>query len=162
MPSEDIEIPDTTHKPRRARIQRDIEPSPVSAEAVQQTLAEYERLAIGTGEWNGTDAPEFSNDGEHWSTAWMRVEHEDEHPVFARATVYRKGVKRPIVVVIRWEEALPAVDDWRALWLRKPVALFGAFALRAALRRAFRDAIGDQHGPDERQEDGTDISEAAA
>jgi hypothetical protein len=151
-------------EPRKARRRGvTVEPGPVSAEAVQQTLAEYERLAIGTGEWNGTDAPEFSHDGETWSTAWARdtdgllVEIDtDEHPVFARATVYRKRVKRPTVVVVRWDESLPADDHWRTLWQRKPVTMFGAFALRAALRRAFRDVIGDQYGPDEQHEPTTD------
>lgn len=143
-----IELPaDAPRKPRGKR--PDAEPStPATTESVQQTLAEYERLAIGTGEWNGTEAPEFSDYGTAWSAAWMPSEGQ-EHPTFARATVYRKGIKRPIIVVIRWDEALPAVDEWRDLWMRKPVALFGAFALRAALRRAFRDAIGDQRGPDE-------------
>lgn len=151
-------------KPRKPRRRPNPESELVSAETIQQTLAEYERLAIGTGEWNGTDAPEFSHDGEAWSTAWVRDTDGlavdeidvDEHPVFARATVYRKGVKRPVVVVVRWDEALPAVDEWRDLWLRKPVALFGAFALRAALRRAFRDAIGDTRGPDEHIEPTTE------
>jgi len=156
-----IELPaDTPRKPRR----RITEPTTdANVEAVQQTLAEYERLAIGTGEWNGTDAPEFSDDGVTWTTAWGPIEPVSaellpefiRHPVFARATVYRKGVKRPVVVVIRWDEALPAVDPWRALWLRKPVALFGAFALRAALRRGFRDAIGDHHAPDEQHTEPT-------
>lgn len=146
-------------KPRTRR-RPNPEPELVSAETIQQTLAEYERLAIGTGEWNGTDAPEFSDDGEHWSTAWLPISHADlngdRYPLLARATVWRKGVKRPTVVVIRWEEALPAIEEWRALWLRKPVTLFGAFALRAALRRAFRDVIGDRREPDEHDTPTTD------
>jgi len=152
-----IELPADTPRPSRRRI---TEPTPdANVDAVQQTLAEYERLAIGTGEWNGTDAPEFSTrgilGGMEWTTAWAPTEDGD-HPMFARATVYRKGVRRPVVVVIRWDEAFPAVDHWRDLWQRKPVTMFGAFALRAALRRAFRDVIGDQYGPDEQHEPTTD------
>lgn len=119
-----------------------------TVEAVQQTLAEYERLAIGTGEWNGTDAPEFSNDGQTWTAAWLPSEGY-LFPALARATVYRKGVDRPVVAVVRWDEAVPADADWRGLWERKPIALFGAFAKRAALRPAFRDVIGDRREPDE-------------
>jgi len=152
----ELDLPDTT-QPRKPR-RRTTEPEQVTAEAPQQTLAEYERLAIGTGEWKGTDAPEFSDDGETWSTAWVRLVDEDL-PVFCRATVYRKGV-RPIVVVIRWDEALPATDPWRALWLRKPVTLFGAFALRAAYRRGFRDVIGDHHAPDEQHTEPTEEATA--
>lgn len=117
-------------------------------EEVQQTLAEYERIAIGTGEWNGTDAPEFSDDGREWTSAWLPTE-DYPHPALCRATVYRKGVEHPVVVIVRWDEAFPADDDWRALWGRKPLSLFGAFAIRAALRRAFRDVIGERREPDE-------------
>lgn len=119
-----------------------------TVEAVQQTLAEYEAAAIATGEWNGTDAPEFSNDGIEWTTAWLPSEGHD-HPALARATVYRKGVERPVVVIVRWDEAVPVDADWEQLWRRKPIALFGAFTIRAALRRAFRDVIGERREPDE-------------
>ncbi|MFF2493220.1 hypothetical protein [Agromyces sp. NPDC058064] len=146
----DIILPaDEPRPPRRRR--GDPEPA-ATVDDVQQTLSGYERLAIETGEWNGTDAPEFSADGVEWTTAWLPFE-EGDHPLLSRATVYRKGVRRPIVVVVRWDEALPAIDEWRDLWLRKPVALFGAYALRAALRRAFRDVIDDRPAPDEHDND---------
>jgi hypothetical protein len=144
-------------------------------EAVQQTLAEYERLAIETGEWNGTDAPEFSNGPQakslgdvlagsttiEWTSAWLPSEAHP-HPLLARARVYRKGVDRPIEAVVRWDEAVPADSDWRELWLRKPVALFGAFTKRAALRSGFRDVIGDRREPDEPLEVPTPSSAAVA
>jgi hypothetical protein len=34
--------------------------------AAPATIAEYERLAIGTGEWDGTEVA-FSNDGTAWA-----------------------------------------------------------------------------------------------
>lgn len=117
-------------------------------EVVEHTLAEYERIAIGTGAWNGAEAPEFSNDGVHWSAAWLPSE-SFPYPLLARATAYRHGVDRPTVVVVRWDESVPAIDGWRELWLRKPTALFGAFARRAAIRSAFRDVLGDRREPDE-------------
>jgi hypothetical protein len=159
--TEDIQIPDTTPKVRRRNAGPTADPADANVDAVQQTLAEYERAAIGTGEWKGTDAPEFSEDGETWSTAWLPKGQLDPNldvwigfPALARATVHRKGV-RPVVVVIRWNEALPAVEPWRTLWEMKPTTLFGAFALRAAYRRAFRDVIGDHHAPDEHHEEVT-------
>lgn len=117
-------------------------------EVVEHTLAEYERIAIGTGQWNGAEAPEFSNDGVTWSAAWLPSE-DYPHPLLARATAYRHGVDRPTVAVVRWDECVPADDAWRDLWLRKPTALFGAFARRAAIRSAFRDVLGDRREPDE-------------
>jgi len=120
---------------------------------VQQTLAEYERLAITSGAKVQIDPPEFWTDTSEsislqmnmrqWSPVWSG----DESPKCARATVYRDGI--PTTVFVSWEESLPAVDEWRDLWLRKPMKLFGAYTLRTALRRAFRDVIGDRHEPDE-------------
>lgn len=114
-----------------------------AAEQVQQTLAEYERLAIGTGATVRIDPPEFSAEGEAWSPLWLAV----ESPTAARVTVYRGDV--PTTVYVSWEESFPAVDEWRELWMLKPMKLFGAYTVRAALRRAFRDVIGDRREPDE-------------
>lgn len=116
---------------------------------VQQTLAEYERAAISTGEWDGTEV-DFSHDGVTW-VAYLAPSEEHPHPPLARATVHRKGVKVPTVVVVPWDEAVPADSDWAGLWDAKPHLLFGAFAARSALRRAFRDVIGDRREPDETQ-----------
>lgn len=113
-----------------------------STDEVKQTLAEYERLAISTGETVQIDPPEFSKDGDHWLPFTGTIQ-----PRWARATVHRDGI--PTTVYVAWDEALPAEDSWRALWERKPMTLFGAFTIRAALRRAFRDVIGDRHEPDD-------------
>ncbi len=116
-----------------------------TTEEVQQTLAEYERLAIKTGAEVRIDPPEFwSGLSIHeWSPVWSG----EEPPKYARATVYRDGI--PTTVYVAWDEALPADDEWRERWLRAPMALFGSFTLRAALRRAFRDAIGDRREADD-------------
>lgn len=110
---------------------------------VAQTLAEYERLAIGTGAAVQIDPPEFSADGTTWAPFWMG----EAPPVAARVTVHRNGI--PTTVYVSWAESLPAEESWRALWIAKPMKLFGAYTIRAGLRRAFRDAIGDRREPDE-------------
>ncbi|KTS09061.1 hypothetical protein [Microbacterium testaceum] len=109
------------------------------------TVAEYEALAIKSGEWDGIDASEFSDDGVVWSQVWPA----GSAPAFARATVYRKGVRAPQVAVIAWAESLPAAEEWRVLWERKPMTLFGSAAKRAAIRHAFRDLVGDRRDEDE-------------
>lgn len=112
---------------------------------VATTVAEYENLAISTGARVRIDPPEFS-DGlsiSPFTPFWL----VDENPKVARVTVYRDDV--PTTVYVSWAESLPAEDSWRALWQAKPMKLFGAYVVRAALRRAFRDAIGDRREPDE-------------
>lgn len=115
---------------------------------IAKTLGEFEAIAQKTGEWDGADAVEFSIDGSSWSTVWAAV-GDWRFPPFARATVRRKGVTAPTVIVVAWDESVPADDEWRALWERKPMKLFGSFALRSAIRHAFRDVVGDLRGPDE-------------
>ncbi|MFL2002276.1 hypothetical protein [Microbacterium sp. A1-JK] len=124
---------------------KEIASAEVSIEEFANTVAAYEAAAIKTGKWDGIESPEFSSDGVAWSTVWVG----EGAPNFARVTVHRKGVKIPYTAVIAWAEAIPAVDEWRVLWERKPMTLFGAAAKRAAIRHAFRDIIGDRRDPDE-------------
>jgi hypothetical protein len=116
-------------------------PAAPSEEDVAKTIAEYETIAIGTGAAAEFDAPEFTADGTTWSQVWL----SQDPPVAARATARRDGAASTVVVL--WNDALPAEDSWRDLWLRRPMPLFGAYVRRDAIRHAFRDAIGDRREP---------------
>lgn len=122
------------------------------------TVAEYETLAIKSGEWDGIDAPEFSDDGVTWSQVWPA----GATPAFARVTVYRKNVRAPHVAVIAWAESLPALDEWRQLWERKPMTMFGSAAKRAAIRHAFREVVGDRRDADETDPSAPQVGVATA
>lgn len=124
---------------------------------VANTLGEFEALAQQTGQWDGADPVEFSADGVYWLPVWAPI-GDHRFPPFARATVRRKGVTIPTVIVVAWDESVPADDEWRGLWEQKPMKLFGSFALRSAIRHAFRDVVGDRRGPDENT--GTPTSDA--
>ncbi len=118
----------------------------LNVDDVTQTLAEYERLAIKSGAKVQIDPPEFSGGDGAWSPLWLA----DLPPVAARATVHRDDV--PTTVYRRWDESIPVEESWRLLWVAKPMTLFGAHTLRAALSRAFRDVIGDRREPDDNHE----------
>lgn len=118
---------------------------------IAQTIGEFESLAQRTGEWDGADAVEFSDDGREWAPLWAPSDGRD-HPAYARARVYRKGVTHTAWQYVTWDESVPADDEWCALWGRRPVKLFGSFALRNAYRHTFRDVIGGLRGPDEQHE----------
>ncbi|PRB09249.1 hypothetical protein CQ047_11260 [Microbacterium sp. MYb72] len=117
---------------------------------VAQTLAEYERLAITSGARVQIDPPEFSADGTNWVPVWLAP----EPPLAGRATVHRDGI--PTTVYATWGESLPVdtslTEDgrrWCDIWDAKPMQRFGSFLVRSALRRAFREVIGDRVEPDE-------------
>lgn len=120
-----------------------------------KTIGEVERIVHGSGEWDGTGPVEFSNDGATWSQAWEPTE-DHPHPEFARVEVYRKGVRIPSTVTIRWAEQFPeASDEWAAKWVRSPMRHFGRTARMVGFRQTFRDLLGDISIEDE----GADIAE---
>lgn len=117
-------------------------------EDVANTLAEYERAVQESGEWDGREATEFTNDGVTWSTVWVKSDAHP-HPLAARSRVHRKGVQYPAEEVALWDEALPADERWREIWLARPRVLFGAFTARRALKAAFREKLRDRREPDD-------------
>ena len=117
-------------------------------EDVANTLAEYERAVQESGEWDGREATEFTNDGVTWSTVWVKSDAHP-HPLAARSRVHRKGVQYPAEEVALWDEALPADERWREIWIARPRVLFGAFTARRALKAAFRERLRDRREPDD-------------
>ncbi|WP_295821600.1 hypothetical protein [uncultured Microbacterium sp.] len=118
-------------------------------EDVAKTLADYERIVQATGEWNGREATEFTNDGVTWSPVWVKTEAHPT-PLAARSRVHRIGVLYPAEEVVLWDEAFPAENpDWQKVWTERPRVLFGAFTARRALKAAFREALRDRREPDD-------------
>lgn len=123
-----------------------------------KTIGEVERIVHASGLWDGTSAVEFSDDGETWTEAWRPartvIERDetsvvtevdaDSHPEYARVTVYRKDVRVPTKVTIRWDEQVPIEnEEWVANWRRSPMRHFGRTARMVGYRQTFRDILGD-------------------
>lgn len=108
-----------------------------------KTIGEVERIVHASGQWDGTGPVEFSNDGDTWSQAWAPTD-EHPHPVFARVEVYRKEVRVPSTVTIRWDEQYPAAsEEWARMWDRSPMRHFGRTVRMVGFRQMFRDLLGD-------------------
>lgn len=109
----------------------------------KKTIGEVEHIVHASGEWDGTGPVEFSVDGVEWVEAWS-LTPEAAHPEFARVEVYRKGVRIPTRVTIRWSEQYPAASEkWSGKWDRSPMRHFGRTARMVAFRQTFRDLLGD-------------------
>lgn len=120
----------------------------------KKTIGEVEHIVHASGQWDGTGPVEFSDDGESWVQAWSPTVlsgHDGtilnvivSHPEFARVEVYRKGVRIPTTVTIRWDEQYPAAsEEWAGKWTRSPMRHFGRTARMVGFRQTFRDLLGD-------------------
>lgn len=106
-------------------------------------IGEVEHIVHASGQWDGTGPVEFSNDGATWIEAWAPSE-EHPHPVFARVSVYRKDVRIPTTVTIRWDEQYPAASpEWSGMWDRSPLRHFGRTVRMVGFRQTFRDLLGN-------------------
>lgn len=109
----------------------------------KKTIGEVEHIVHASGEWDGTGPVEFSDDGVVWTQAWTPTA-DVTHPEFARVEVYRKGVRVPTTVTIRWSEQYPAAsEEWSGKWDRSPMRHFGRTVRMVAFRQTFRDLLGD-------------------
>lgn len=121
-----------------------------------KTIGDVERIVHGSGLWDGTTPVEFSNDGTSvgWMQAWSPTE-QHPHPQFARVSVYRKDVRLPATVTIRWDEQRPREnEEWAAKWDAAPTRHFGRTARMVAFRQTFRDILGDVSIEDEERTTG--------
>lgn len=115
----------------------------------KKTIGEVEHIVHASGEWDGTGPVEFSDDGVTWAQAWAPTV-DVAHPEFARVEVYRKGVRVPTTVTIRWSEQYPAAsEEWSGKWDRSPMRHFGRIVRMVAFRQTFRDLLGDLRIEDE-------------
>jgi len=115
----------------------------------KKTIGEVEHIVHASGEWDGTGPVEFSDDGVTWAQAWA-PSVDVAHPEFARVEVYRKGVRVPTTVTIRWSEQYPAAsEEWSGKWDRSPMRHFGRIVRMVAFRQTFRDLLGDLRIEDE-------------
>lgn len=114
-----------------------------------KTIAEVERIVNGSGLWDGTGEVEFSDDGITWTAAWT-PDADGAHPQFARVSVYRKEVRIPTTVTIRWDEQFPeASEEWAGKWLRSPMRHFGRTVRMVGYRQTFRELLGNVRIEDE-------------
>lgn len=96
----------------------------------------YLRKAGETSLYDGMDTMLFAGKDGEWKELW----DEDSPPYAAKASVYRKGMKRPITYIARYQSSFRASND---NWKTQPDVMLGINALKQALRRGFPEAFGD-------------------
>jgi len=112
------------------------------------SIEDATRRVIATGEFDGCEV-QYSNDGIIWAEVWVPT---DEHaaPAFAKATVFRKGVRLPAVGVARWESFYPEEGSpARAWWDQLKEQMLSKVARMTAFRQQFGDVLGGVYDPAE-------------
>ncbi|WP_230670945.1 phage recombination protein Bet [Rathayibacter sp. Leaf248] len=116
-------------------------------------------VAERSGKYEGQTSPEFSNDGQSWSAAWMPTT-DRPYPAFARVGVYKAGFREALSVVARWESYAPMEDVWErgaktgekrvgAMWQKMPDLMLAKVAEMLALRKAFPNDLSGLYSGEE-------------
>lgn len=101
----------------------------------------YLRRAMETGEYDGHDPVLYTNDGKDWSELWIGDE-KHQHPLAAKVTVYRKGMRVGTSYVARWGTFARYFNGKLSeTWEAMPDLMLGKCALVHALREAFPDNV---------------------
>ncbi|MGH7612305.1 MAG: phage recombination protein Bet, partial [Candidatus Dormibacteria bacterium] len=97
-------------------------------------------LCQRTNQEDGTEGPEFTEDGLNWTKLWLADDHP---PVAARFTVYRKGMSRGYEGVAKWSEFVRKRRDGgpERFWADMPQHMLGKCAEAVARRMAFADQL---------------------
>ncbi len=97
-------------------------------------------LCQRTNQEDGTEGPEFTEDGLNWAKLWLSDDHP---PVAARFTVYRKGMAHGYEGVAKWSEFVRKRRDGgpERFWADMPQHMLGKCAEAVARRMAFSDQL---------------------
>lgn len=109
-------------------------------------------VAQRTGEYDGQDPIEWqAEECGPWTTV------PPKSPFAARVRVYRKGMSRPLEQTVTFAEFGGSKGNWD----KRPAHMLGIRAESHALRRLFPMELAGLYTPEDFQDDGTDVSDAA-
>lgn len=108
---------------------------------IQTGVDGYRVIASRTGELAGIDDPEYDAE-------------EEEHPKWAKVTVYRYGrgnEKVPYRATARWSEYVQMKKDGNpnSMWKKMPYLMLGKVSESLALRKAFPDELSGMYTNEE-------------
>ena len=111
---------------------------------IQTGIDGYRTIASRTGDLAGSDDPEYDTDTE-------------EHPNWAKVTVYRYGrgdEKVPYKATARWGEYVQRKKDGEPnrMWKTMPYLMLGKVAEALALRKAFPDELSGMYTNEEMEQ----------
>lgn len=107
------------------------------------TLAAVEQKVLASGFFDGWEPTRYGGVDGELKTLWL----DQEPPLCAQVTLWRKGVVRPTVEIARWDQVAQYSGEGRsrkltAFWRERPMAALEKCAKMKAMRSLFRDYVG--------------------
>jgi phage recombination protein Bet len=116
----------------------------------QVSIDGFRVIAEQSGEYAGQGDIEWFTSEREWVDVFIPVS-KDDHPLAARASVYRKGFDQPIRAVANWDAY--AQTDYNgnvtSMWSKMGALMLGKCAEALALRKAFPQDLSGLYTSDE-------------
>lgn len=125
---------------------------------VQMGIDGFRAQAQATGEYNGSDDPEFGpiEESEYKTT---KESGKFKHPAWAKVAVWGKGDERPTVSTAYWEEFYPG-DAQGHMWRKMPRQMLSKVAESQSLRKRFPKALSGIYTTEEMAQANTEDVDA--
>jgi phage recombination protein Bet len=116
----------------------------------QVSIDGFRVIAEQSGEYAGQGDIEWFTSEREWVDVFIPAS-KDDHPLAARASVYRKGFDQPIRAVANWDAY--AQTDYKgnvtSMWSKMGALMLGKCAEALALRKAFPQDLSGLYTSDE-------------
>lgn len=108
----------------------------------QTSIDGYRSVASRTGEYEGQTPVMWCGEDGIWVDVWLKT----TKPVAAKAGVFRKGFKEPVIAVAKYSSYAVTTNQ---LWNKMPEVMLAKVAEALALRKAFPNVLAGLYSDEE-------------
>lgn len=105
------------------------------------SLSAVESKMLASGLFDGWEQTLFAGKDGELKALWT----EEEPPYACQVTLWRKGIPRPVIELLKWDQCAQYTADGKRLttfWKERPLIALEKCAKMRAMRSQFRDVVG--------------------